>query len=200
MIGFLKTKIGAVFAICRYVILLMGIYSIYMGFIYNEFFSMPMRIFGGTRFRCFQADGISPILDDTGAPIMNIDPRDCLSMHEGVLRMPPNMPPYVFGIDPIWHGRKTELPYLNSVKMKMSILLGVVHMDFGILNSLFNNLYWKDTLSTVCEFIPQMIFLNFIFGYLCLLIVTKWTSGKITDLYHVLIYMFLSPGESAEYP
>ena len=40
-----------------------------------------------------------------------------------------------------------------------------------------------------------MIFLNFIFGYLCILIVIKWCTGKLTDLYHVMIYMFLSPGE-----
>lgn len=39
-----------------------------------------------------------------------------------------------------------------------------------------------------------MIFLNALFGYLCIAIVYKWISGKVTDLYHVMIYMFLSPG------
>lgn len=37
-----------------------------------------------------------------------------------------------------------------------------------------------------------MIFMNGLFGYLCLLIVMKWASGSTADLYHTLIYMFLS--------
>ncbi|KAI5435472.1 hypothetical protein KIW84_022053 [Lathyrus oleraceus] len=43
------------------------------------------------------------------------------------------------------------------------------------------------------RFVPQMIFLNSLFGYLSLLIVVKWCSGSQADLYHIMIYMFLSP-------
>ena len=39
-----------------------------------------------------------------------------------------------------------------------------------------------------------MIFLNCMFGYLSILIIAKWASGSTADLYHVLIYMFMSPG------
>jgi len=38
-----------------------------------------------------------------------------------------------------------------------------------------------------------MIFLNSMFGYLSLLIIVKWSTGSQADLYHILIYMFLSP-------
>lgn len=40
-----------------------------------------------------------------------------------------------------------------------------------------------------------MIFLNSLFGYLSLLIIIKWCTGSQADLYHVMIYMFLSPTE-----
>lgn len=38
-----------------------------------------------------------------------------------------------------------------------------------------------------------MIFLNSLFGYLSLLIIFKWCTGSKADLYHIMIYMFLSP-------
>lgn len=49
-------------------------------------------------------------------------------------------------------------------------------MDLGILCSLFNHLYWRDFLSILGEFIPQMIFLNSIFGYLVFIIIFKWVA------------------------
>lgn len=49
-----------------------------------------------------------------------------------------------------------------------------------------------------------MIFLNSLFGYLSLLILVKWSTGSQADLYHVMIYMFLSPtddlGENQLFP
>lgn len=102
---------------------------------------------------------------------------------------------YGAGVDPAWHGARTELQFLNSVKMKMSIVLGVVQMNAGIAMSLLNQRSERDRLSTLTEFIPQVIFLNALFGYLCFLILLKWVTGSTADLYHTLIYMFLSPGE-----
>lgn len=49
-----------------------------------------------------------------------------------------------------------------------------------------------------------MIFLNGLFGYLSLLIILKWCTGSQADLYHVMIYMFLTPtaelGENQLFP
>lgn len=86
------------------------------------------------------------------------DIRDMRACPEvgGAVEFPPGAAPYPFGVDPIWHGTKSELPFLNSMKMKMSIVLGVTHMNLGIVMSLYNNLYFKDRLSTICEFIPQV--------------------------------------------
>lgn len=188
--AFLKTKLDDMTSMAfsgRYCILLMALFSIFTGAIYNEFFSMPMNLGGGTRFKCYVGGEISGITDL----------RDC-GIKGGQIGFPHETGPYPFGVDPSWKGTRTELPYLNSMKMKMSILMGVTHMNLGIFMSFLNNNFFKDRLSNWCEYFPQVIFLNALFGYLCLLMVYKWITGSVADLYHVMIYMFLSPGALAD--
>ncbi|KAG5033840.1 hypothetical protein JHK87_008750 [Glycine soja] len=100
---------------------------------------------------------------------------------------------YPFGVDPKCHGTRSELPFLNSLKMKMSILLGVSQMNLGIIMSYFNAKYFKNNINIWYQFVPQIIFLNSLFGYLSLLIIIKWSTGSQADLYHLMIYTFLSP-------
>ncbi|KAK9079428.1 hypothetical protein SSX86_001099 [Deinandra increscens subsp. villosa] len=155
----------------RYVLLLMSLFSIYCGLIYNEFFSVPYHIFGDSAYRC---------RDDSC--------RDAYTA--GLVKY---RDAYPFGVDPSWRGSRTELPFLNSLKMKMSILFGVAQMNLGIMLSYFNSIYFNNSLDIRYQFVPQMIFLNSLFGYLSLLIIIKWCTGSKADLYHVMIYMFLSP-------
>lgn len=54
-------------------------------------------------------------------------------------------PPYPFGVDPSWRGSRSELPFLNSLKMKMSILIGITQMNVGIILSYFNAKYFKNS-------------------------------------------------------
>ncbi|KAM7479341.1 hypothetical protein LguiA_027554 [Lonicera macranthoides] len=166
----------------RYVILMMSLFSIYTGLIYNEFFSVPFELFARSAYDCR-------------------DPYCRDSTTVGLLKVRETYP---FGVDPAWHGSRSELPFLNSLKMKMSILLGVAQMNLGIIMSFFNALFFQNCVNVWFMFIPQMIFLNGLFGYLSLLIIVKWCTGSKADLYHVMIYMFLGPtddlGENQLFP
>ncbi|XP_024969229.1 V-type proton ATPase subunit a3-like [Cynara cardunculus var. scolymus] len=155
----------------RYVIIMMSIFSIYTGLIYNEFFSVPFEFFGRSAYACRDSSC-----------------RDATTI--GLIKVRNTYP---FGVDPVWHGTRSELPFLNSLKMKMSILLGVAQMNLGIIMSYFNAKFFQNDLDIWYQFVPQMIFLNSLFGYLSLLIIVKWCTGSQADLYHVMIYMFLSP-------
>lgn len=155
----------------RYVIILMSVFSIYTGLIYNEFFSVPFELFGRSAYDC----------------------RDSSCRDATTIGMIKVRNTYPFGVDPMWHGTRSELPFLNSLKMKMSILLGVAQMNLGIILSYYNAKFFRNDLNILYQFIPQMIFLNSLFGYLSLLIIVKWCTGSQADLYHIMIYMFLSP-------
>ena len=54
---------------------------------------------------------------------------------------------YPFGVDPKWHGTRNELPFLNSLKMKMSILLGVAQMNLGIILRYYNAKYFGNDIN-----------------------------------------------------
>lgn len=41
--------------------------------------------------------------------------------------------------------------------------------------------YFKNTLNIFSEFIPELVFLNAIFGYLCILIIAKWIGWSGED-------------------
>ncbi|VDK49112.1 unnamed protein product [Gongylonema pulchrum] len=66
------------------------------------------------------------------------------------------------------------MSFLNSMKMKMSVIVGIAQMTFGVLLSYENYKYFDSRLDILYMFIPQMLFLGCIFIYLCLEIIFKW--------------------------
>lgn len=151
----------------RYLVLLMSIFSIYTGFIYNDCFSKSFNIFGSSwHIRPMFGDGNwTEQIVHTVADGLQLSPT-VRGVYSGN--------PYPFGIDPIWNIAKNKLTFLNSYKMKMSVILGIVHMVFGVILSLFNHVYFKKTINIVLQFIPEVIFILSLFGYLVFMIIFKW--------------------------
>nr|XP_020488260.1 LOW QUALITY PROTEIN: V-type proton ATPase 116 kDa subunit a [Labrus bergylta] len=175
----------------RYIILLMGIFSIYTGIIYNDCFSKSLNVFGS-------GWSVRPMFDARvggnwtfatleNSKVLQLDPAV-----DGVFKGP-----YPIGIDPIWNIATNKLTFLNSFKMKMSVILGVIHMLFGVSLSLFNHLYFKKPLNIYLGFIPEIVFMASLFGYLALLIFYKWlsydalSSREAPSLLIAFINMFL---------
>lgn len=57
-------------------------------------------------------------------------------------------------MDYAWHHSENGIGYVNSLKMKLSIIVGVVHMLFGISLKGLNAIYFKDHATLFFEFVP----------------------------------------------
>jgi len=149
----------------RYIIFLMSVFSIYTGLIYNDIFSKSVNLFGShwsAKNMTFTASETNPLM--MGAPHM-LDPKDTSMFTSDA---------YPFGLDPAWQSATNKIGFLNTYKMKISLIFGIVHMTFGVLLSLWNKLSKKQYHQVVLEFIPQIVFLLGIFGYLVIMIFIKW--------------------------
>ncbi|CAL7940225.1 unnamed protein product [Xylocopa violacea] len=143
----------------RYIIFLMGLFSMYTGFIYNDIFSKSLNIFGSY----WRIDYNYTTINSNKQ--LQLNPSDKNQYLQN---------PYPIGMDPVWQLAENKIIFLNSYKMKISIIFGVIHMLFGVVIGLWNHLYFKRKLNITCEFIPQIVFLIFLFLYMVLLMFIKW--------------------------
>lgn len=58
--------------------------------------------------------------------------------------------------------------------MKLSVIVGVVHMLFGILMKGVNTIHFGNYLDFLFDFLPQLLFMIVTFGYMSLAIIMKW--------------------------
>ena len=166
----------------------MGAFATYAGFIYNDIFSKSLHLF------------------DSGWDFSVNGTVGTFNGHT-----------YPFGLDPGWHGASNALIFTNSYKMKMSIVIGVIHvstwslafrklklmlqkMTFALCLQVPNHLKFRNQSDIWTNFVPQMLFLQSIFGYLVVCILYKWSVDwsrspiSPPSLLNMLINMFLSPG------
>uniref|UniRef100_A0A7N6AIE6 V-type proton ATPase subunit a n=1 Tax=Anabas testudineus TaxID=64144 RepID=A0A7N6AIE6_ANATE len=185
-----RNEIWNIFFEGRYIILLMGLFSVYTGLIYNDCFSKSLNIFGSG---------------------WNV--KAMFSAKNRFLSLDPNVTgvfkgPYPLGIDPIWNFANNRLTFLNSYKMKMSVILGIIHMSFGVILSAYNHLHFRKKYNLYLVFIPELLFLLCLFGYLVFMILYKWlsfTAKHSSEAPSILIHfinMFLMQGDlkQALYP
>jgi V-type H+-transporting ATPase subunit a len=93
-----------------------------------------------------------------------------------------------------------ELAFFNSLKMKVAVILGVLQMIFGIVIRGMNNIYFNNFVDFCCEFIPMIIFMTSLFGYMILMIFIKWGTdwsvdpSKAPSIITTLMNIFLKGG------
>ncbi|KAF2737096.1 V0/A0 complex, 116-kDa subunit of ATPase [Polyplosphaeria fusca] len=176
----LRSKLDELFSMIfygRYIVFMMGIFSMYTGLLYCDAFSKELPLFKSM----WEWDE-----NDKG----DLGPTS--HRVEGYT--------YPFGLDWRWHETDNDLLFSNSYKMKLSILLGWCHMTFSLCWSLVNARYFHTPIDIWGNFVPGMIFFQSIFGYLSFTIVYKWCvdwaarGQNPPSLLNMLIYMFLKPG------
>lgn len=160
----------------RYMLLLMGFFSLFSGLLYNDFLSIPLELTSS----CYQTSTKHKV---------SLRP-DCV---------------YPFGIDHGWYEVGNHLDFMNSMKMKLSVIVGVSHMTLGIILKAVNTKYFYKSLEFFFEFIPQLTLLLVTFGYMNFLIIVKWMTyyGNTADapsIVAMMIDMMLGYGSVKQTP
>ena len=161
----------------RYFFLMCGFFAFFNGWIYNDFFAIPLGIFGS----CYENK------KNENGKIVGERKGNCV---------------YPIGLDPKWYAASNELAFLNSFKMKMSVIIGVLQMILGLFLKGINGIYFGDYIDFFFEFIPQLVFMCLLFGYMCLMIYIKWgtdwseDTSKAPSIISQLLMIFLNMGST----
>lgn len=153
----------------RYLLLLMGIMAFYAGWIYNEFFAMTTNMFGS----CYGMNKLESIEFQSANQLAN---GTLVSSETSTYtwRRNTNRCVYPVGQDPVWGSAENKLAFVNSIKMKMSVIFGVLHMSFGVFCKATNTIYFRRLTEFWTEVIAGLVILWGLFGWMDALIVAKF--------------------------
>ena len=147
MVFTVKDKTSLMYKL-KWLIFLNGFFAVYCGFIYSEWFANAFAVFPS----CY---------DVTDSHYRKKSP-DCV---------------YPFGIDYVWYISENEISFLNSFKMKFSIIIGVIQMLLGSILKGANGTYFGRWENVIFESIPQFLFMFCLFGYMSIAIIIKWLTN-----------------------
>jgi V-type H+-transporting ATPase subunit a len=153
----------------RYFLMLMALCGMYNGFIYNEWFGLPIDIFGSH----WSQTGNETQWTKTDQSV------------------------YIIGLDPVWMFKDNELIFTNSMKMKIAVVMGVTQMVFGMILQLIKQVRRKAWIQLFLGWLPQMMYLGSFFVYMVAIVIIKWCQppdGEGINLIQTLINMILQPG------
>ena len=162
----------------RYLFLLMGIFAVFCGFIYNDFAGLNLNIFKSCFYAVHESDEALQVKRTPGCS-------------------------YYFGMDPFWKYSMKQLQFENSFKMKLAVILGVLHMFLGVILKLVNSLHFGRILDALFEFLPQVVFLLALFGYMDLMIILKWLThyedtNQTPNIITSVINIFIGFGKTTD--
>ena len=95
----------------RYMLLMMGIFAAFCGLCYNDFMAIPLWAPWGS---CYEIREVHHEPEHEGGEAHVTHEYD---------RIPDCT--YLIGIDPIWYLSANLLTFVNSFKMKLSVIIGV---------------------------------------------------------------------------
>jgi len=143
----------------RYMMVMMGFFAVYAGLIYNDCFSLGLNLFGSRYHFDGQEDG-------------TVEKGDIAEL---IAEFGTDAAVYPFGLDPVWHVAANNIVFNNSFKMKLSVILGITQMCFGIFLRGWNAIFFKAPLDFFYEFVPMVVFAGSIFIYMVFMIMLKWS-------------------------
>jgi V-type H+-transporting ATPase subunit a len=96
----------------RYILVMMGFFAMFCGLIYNEFFAIPMSIFGGSDY-----ESEVKVIDNSGrfGYVRKIDAGEAYPTRV-----------YSFGFDPVWFLSDQLLSFTNNFKMKLAVIFAII--------------------------------------------------------------------------
>ncbi|KAG5470490.1 hypothetical protein LSCM1_01734 [Leishmania martiniquensis] len=167
----------------RYLLLLMSLFAIYMGVLYNDFFGFSLNLFtsGYTWAPISEQKGVTYPMTPNGLPSVK----------------PPRV--YAMGLDAAWAETDNKLEFYNSVKMKHAVIVGVAQMFAGLFLSLSNSIYERTWYRVAFLLVPEFVFLLCTFGYMSILIMVKWchtweNTNRAPSILEIMTNFFLQPG------